>query len=76
MPVKELSLSLLKHAEVANVAKEVCATFDTVTDAEPFIVRMCSEVKGHITKLEDRTGQSVKNMLVAPLADADDHRCD
>lgn len=74
MPVKELSLSLLKHAEVANVAKEVCSTFDTVTDAEPFIVRMCNEVKGYITKLENRTGQSIKNMLVEPLAEADEER--
>ncbi|MGE5670804.1 MAG: DUF6261 family protein [Fibrobacterota bacterium] len=74
MPVKELSLSLLKHAEVANVAKEVCTTLDTVTDANPFIVRLCTEVKEHITKLENRTGQSVKNMLVAPVAEADEER--
>jgi hypothetical protein len=74
MPVKELSLSLLKNAEVANVAKEVCIAVDTVPDANPMIVTLSSEVKGLITNLENRTGQSVKNMLVEPVAEADEER--
>jgi hypothetical protein len=74
MPVKELSLSLLKNAEVANVAKEVCIAVDSVPDANPMIVTLSSEAKGHITNLENRTGQSVKNMLVEPVAEADEER--
>src|SRR5512133_3471058 len=71
MPVKNLNLSKLKPAEIAEFADDLCLALDGAVGLEPFIVTSSGQIKSQLALFQDRNGQIIKNILSGPVFDAD-----
>jgi hypothetical protein len=71
MPVKNLNLSQLKPAEIAEFADDLCLTLDGTTELDPFIVTSSGQIRSQLALFQDRNGQIVKNILNGPVFEAD-----